>query len=269
MPTVSENRRKWSTYDWSRGGDEWSDAWASPAAEWYGSVLPRVYPWLPTGTVLEIGPGFGRWTNFLKDVSLRLILVDLTERCISACRARFAAATNIAYHVNDGRSLSMIPDGTIDLAFSYGSLVHAEADVMAAYLSELGRILSSDGVGFIHHSNVGAYARQLGRARSLDRFGRSFKHVNSALARFGLIARNPGYRAENVTADLFQDLCHNAGLRCRSQEIIPWEGRLFTDCISVFTRTGSRWARENRVFVNRHFWAETTHGRTRQHLYDS
>jgi hypothetical protein len=163
----------------------------------------------------------------------------------------------------------MIPDGTIDLAFSYGSLVHAEADVMAAYLSELGRILSSDGVGFIHHSNVGAYARQLGRARSLDRFGRSFKHVNSALARFGLIARNPGYRAENVTADLFQDLCHNAGLRCRSQEIIPWEGRLFTDCISVFTRTGSRWARENRVFVNRHFWAETTHGRTRQHLYDS
>ena len=30
----------------------------------------------------------------------------------------------MSYHLNDGRSLEMIPDGTIDLIFSFDSLIH-------------------------------------------------------------------------------------------------------------------------------------------------
>jgi 2-polyprenyl-3-methyl-5-hydroxy-6-metoxy-1,4-benzoquinol methylase len=231
--------------------------------------LPRVHTWLPTGTVLEIAPGFGRWSHFLKDMATRLILVDLTERCISECRSRFSAAEHITYHVNDGRSLSMIPDGTIDLAFSFDSLVHVEEDVIGAYLSELARTLSPDGVGFIHHSNLGAYAHRLRLARSLERLGWPFGGVSSALARTGLTALNPHWRAETVTAEVFRDLCHNVGLECRSQEIIPWGGWLLSDCISVFTRIGGRWARENQVFVNERFPTEAVHASTRQRLYGS
>jgi hypothetical protein len=53
----------------------------------------------------------------------------------------------------------MVPDDSIDFVFSFDSLVHAEADVMQAYLNQLVRKLKLNGVGFIHHSNIGEYQR--------------------------------------------------------------------------------------------------------------
>src|SRR6266567_7931064 len=54
-------------YDWRDAGEEWSESWGTSAAQWSGAILPRIQGCLPTGTILEIGPGFGRWTNYLKD----------------------------------------------------------------------------------------------------------------------------------------------------------------------------------------------------------
>jgi hypothetical protein len=42
MGTIEENRRHWQQYGWSRAGEEWPGAWSSVAAEWYGTLLPRV-----------------------------------------------------------------------------------------------------------------------------------------------------------------------------------------------------------------------------------
>ena len=64
--------------------------------------------------MLELAPGFGRATQYLKELCDRLIVVDLSERCIAACRERFAAAHNIEYHINDGTSLAMVPERAID-----------------------------------------------------------------------------------------------------------------------------------------------------------
>ena len=60
----------------------------------------------------------------------------------------------------------MVDDESIDFAFSADSLVHADLDVIAAYLSELARTLRPNGVGFIHHSNLGA-PTDLPRARAM------------------------------------------------------------------------------------------------------
>jgi hypothetical protein len=60
----------------------------------------------------------------------------------------------------------MIADRSIDLALSFDSLVHAEADVLSSYLAQLATKLRSDGVAFIHHSNFGECARSgVGNAR--------------------------------------------------------------------------------------------------------
>ena len=125
--------------------------------QWYGTILPRIHAYLPAQTILEIAPGHDRWTRFLKDSCNRLILVDLSENCIEACQNRFADSSNITYHVNDGVSLAMIPDNTIDFVFSFDSLVHAEEDVIAAYISQLAHKLTNNGIAFIHHSNLGEY----------------------------------------------------------------------------------------------------------------
>jgi ubiquinone/menaquinone biosynthesis C-methylase UbiE len=272
MGSIEENRELWSNkYGWPGGGDEWSAAWGSTAMEWYGSLMPRLHLWLPAKTILEIAPGFGRWTQFLKDLGQRLIIVDLSERCIIECQERFADADNISYHVNDGRSLSMVEDSMVDFAFSFDSLVHVEADVIEAYLRELARTLAADGVAFIHHSNVGAYRRRLARGRLVHRITRRHRRLKRLGARITasrLAYGNPEWRAESVTADLVDALCRDAGLECRSQELVNWgSGPLLIDCFSVITRPGSRWALPRVVRVNPRFMDEAGNLSAIDHVY--
>ena len=112
-------------------------------AQWFGR-FSRIHAFVPTGTILEIAPGYGRWTYYLRERCERLIAVDLSPKCIEACRQKFAAYQHITYHVNDGKSLSMIADGSIDFVFSFDSLVHAEADVIETYLNQLARKLKAN-----------------------------------------------------------------------------------------------------------------------------
>jgi SAM-dependent methyltransferase len=252
MPDVSENRLTWNTpSSWSARGDEWSGPWGGTELLWYGTLLPRLHAFLPASTILELGPGHGRWTQYLKEVADRLVLVDLAEACIAACRERFGADGNISYHVNDGRSLDMVPDRSIDLVFSFDSLVHAEADVLETYLSQLATKLTPDGVGFIHHSNMGAYRRAAGLARMVP------EGLRRALTKRRLLVNLYAWRAESTTAELFAVLCKRAGLVCTAQEKIRWEyGRGLTDVISLFTVPGSRWERRNVVVENPGFMEE-------------
>src|SRR6059058_3178742 len=148
-------------YDWKDAGEEWSAPWGTSAVQWEHAILPRVRDYLPTGTILEIAPGFGRWTHYLKEYGKELWIVDRIAECIEACRQRFAADSHVHCYLNDGRSLSMIPDASIDFVFSFDSFVHTNREIVAGYLNELRRTLKIGGKGFIHHSNLGAYADSL------------------------------------------------------------------------------------------------------------
>jgi 2-polyprenyl-3-methyl-5-hydroxy-6-metoxy-1,4-benzoquinol methylase len=262
MPTITENRQIWSSrYPWPAGGDEWSVRWGGADAQWFGAIYPRIHAFLPAATILEIAPGYGRWTIYLKDHCKRLVLVDLNQNCIDRCRECFAAATHLEYHVNDGKSLAMIGDGSLDFVFSFDSLVHAEADVIQAYLTQLAFKLAPNGVGFIHHSNLGAHrVRQWVMQQMLP------TRLRRKLVRRGLLTPD-GLRATSMTATLFAAYAAQAGLCCVSQEVVNWQGSLFSDCFSVFTRPGSAWARQNRVYRNRAFTREAAHIRQLATLY--
>jgi SAM-dependent methyltransferase len=249
MADVRQNQEIWeSSWDWSQAGEEWSASWGGTPALWFGALLPRIHAHLPAGTILEIAPGYGRWTHYLKDSCDRLVIVDLTERCIEHCRERFAEAENIEFHVNDGRSLEMVDDGSIDFVFSFDSLVHAEADVLEAYLRQLATKLRPDGAGFFHHSNQG-------RLRPVTRLApRMPEWLRRRAVRRGVFPDVYAWRAESVTAEWFAGACERAGLACVTQEKICWEhGRFLTDALSLFTPKGSRWDRPRRVTRNRGF----------------
>jgi SAM-dependent methyltransferase len=252
VPRLDEIRATWgSDSGWSAEGDEWSGAWGGTEPLWWGTLLPRIHSFLPAGTVLELGPGHGRWSQYLKDRCDELILVDVAPECIESCRARFAEARNIAYHVGDGKMLPEVADGSVDFAFSFDSLVHAEADVLESYARELARTLKPDGIGFLHHSNMGAYASSAALARRLP------DPIRRRLTVRGLVVNVYAWRAESTTADLFAEFCDRAGLACISQELITWEyGRHLTDVISVITPRGSRWERPTRTVRNRGFMDE-------------
>jgi SAM-dependent methyltransferase len=262
MPSIEHNKQMWGThYAWSRQGDEWSEPWGGVDAHWYGSLLPRVHAFLPAESILEIAPGFGRWTQYLKDQCDHLTVVDLNSNCIETCKERFAEAHNITYHVNDGTSLEMIPDESIDFVFSYDSLVHAELDVIEAYLQQLVRKLTPDGVGFLHHSNIGHYATYHRHQRRLPEPLRQF------LLRARVLNRRH-FRSFSVTAEKVAAACDAAGLCCRSQELVNWRQRLPIDAFTVFCHSDSKWARPNRVITNLLFEREAELCAMRAPLYD-
>lgn len=219
-----------NAYDWSKRGDEWSDTWGGVSYQWWTTLFPRLQGYVPAGRILEIAPGYGRWTHFLRDLCDELIIVDIAESAIEYCRERFAADRHIRSYVNNGSSLTVVDDEVIDLVFSFDSLVHAEADIMSGYLAELARVLAADGVAFLHHSNMRAYEP-----------GTYDPH-------------NIHWRATSVSRDLIEQLARSVDLRCISQETVAWGNeKLLNDCFSVITRAGSCWDRENVVVENMDF----------------
>ena len=251
MPTVAENLNRWGgDYPWTLGGHEWSKPWGGAEAQWFGAILPRIHGFLPAETILEIAPGFGRWTHYLKGHCRRMILVDLAPKCIEHCKELFSSSSHITYHVNDGKSLAMVPDNSVDFVFSFDSLVHAESDVLQAYLAQLERKLTPDGVGFIHHSNIGEYRiRWALKTRLVPGLVRRY------LYRKGLMDYYH-WRSFSMTAGRFEEHCKHAGLQCISQELVNWKAGLLVDCFSLFTKKSSVWARPNVVFRNFNFMKE-------------
>jgi ubiquinone/menaquinone biosynthesis C-methylase UbiE len=260
MPTVQENLALWGErYDWSHAGDGWSLAWGGTEQLWGGTLLPRLQPFLPASTILEIAPGYGRCTAYLKDLAERLLLVDLNENCIEACMRRFSDASNIEYHVNDGRSLEMVPDGTIDLVFSWDSLVHVDAASVSAYVEQLARKLTPDGVVFLHHSNAGQHLGLLSRLLPQ----RAYLPLERRL--------NRNWRDPVMSARSFREVCGRSGLVPIVQELIEWRPPrwLLTDCISVATLPGSRHEQPLAVRYNPRFMAEARRLRKTSELYGS
>jgi SAM-dependent methyltransferase len=257
MPSVADNIRVWNTEcDWRHGGDAWSWQFGGTEALWWFVLYPRIHRFLPATKILEIAPGYGRWTQFLKNHCQSMIAVDISENCIENCKNRFANDNYIEFHVNDGYSLAIVPDESIDFVFSFDSLVHAENDVMESYLIQLAKKLRPNGVGFIHHSNMGFYRKRLAilsAYRSLPAVFRKRILREEHMERL-LSINVGGWRAPSMTGDLFCKYCKQAGLRCVSQELINWNnGRCLIDAISVIAKPGSRWDRENAYLENGRF----------------
>ncbi len=147
----------------------------------------------------------------------------------------FLSDRQVEYFVNDGASLDMVPDRSLDFIFSFDSLVHAESDAVSAYVEQAARKLKPGGGGFLHHSNLHAFA-----------------HPRTGEIRGFVTKRN--WRAESMSADIFRRACEHTGLTCCSQELINWIGRgrqadrhrlpgrciPLTDCLSVFVLDGGR-----------------------------
>jgi SAM-dependent methyltransferase len=247
MPTVSENLEIWSQYDWPDQGNVWSRQFGGTEALWSFALYPRIQRFLPASSILEIAPGYGRWTQFLQRLCQSMVAVDISSKCIEHCKNRFAGTNHIHFYVNDGSSLAVVPDGSVDFVFSFDSLVHAEKDVLESYLLQLAVKLNPNGVGFFHHSNIGAYPGRLAILKACQQLPVSIrKHILREDRVERLLSINSGgLRAASMTAGLFREYCGRAGLRCVSQELINWvSGKCLIDAISVFTRRGSQWDKE-------------------------
>jgi SAM-dependent methyltransferase len=249
MPTIDRNKSMWeSEYDWSQGGEEWSKPWGGTQNVWEYVILPRIKTFLPAHTIVEIGPGFGRWTQFLKDHCERLIAVDLSSTCVDSCRRRFQAFANVTVLQNDGRSIPVAENASVDFVFSFDSLVHADAETLRSYLRELARVLVPRGSAFIHHSNFGQYRMVLAIAGKVPGWV-------LRTARKAELLPNSHWRDAGVSARWLASACRQSGLAPVRQELVNWLNRpaYLLDCFTTVARSS---ANAEQLFRNRTFMSE-------------
>jgi SAM-dependent methyltransferase len=210
MPDLQWNRAVWDgTYDWRSEGEEWSERWGGSEAQWFGSLYPRLHRFLPARRILEIAPGFGRWTRYLLPSCEAYLGIDLSARAVAACQRSFAGVPRARFVQNDGLSLDAAPAGRFDFIFSFDSLVHVELQVLAAYLPQLLAKLAPGGVAFVHHSNFAALPPGLA---------------------------NPHHRAGTVAAAPVAETLTGAGGVVLVQEVVNWGGPDLIDCLTLFAR---------------------------------
>jgi 2-polyprenyl-3-methyl-5-hydroxy-6-metoxy-1,4-benzoquinol methylase len=206
MPRLDWNIHQWDgEYNWELKGEEWSSSWGSSEAQWFGSLYPRLHNYLPAARILEIAPGFGRWTRFLLNYCDDYTGIDLSDECVKACKKTFSHVEGARFFKNDGLSLEHAT-GQYDFVFSFDSLVHADSEVFDSYIPAILKLMRPDGVGFIHHSN----------------FEDSGETVN---------IHN---RSENVTAEYVRSLIQRNGGSALIQEKINWGSKLLIDCLTIF-----------------------------------
>ena len=207
--SATDNRERWNGWDWSSLGEEWtaSEAWKQGLVE---EVLLARMP--SGGTVLEIGPGGGRWSVILAERADRLLLVDVSPRVLEVARERIGDGAHVAYVCSAGSDLPGVDDATVDAIWSFDVFVHVAPVDQAGYLDEMARVLSPGGVALIHHAD--------GRNR-------------------GVLPSRSGWRAP-MSARLFSRLARKRGFQVEEQ-LRSWSGgehdlSAYGDVISVLRR---------------------------------
>jgi SAM-dependent methyltransferase len=145
--SAEANRARWQSWDWSGRGEEWtaSEEWKQALID---EVLRQRIP--PGGTVLEIGPGAGRWSEPLSQHAQHLIVVDIAPVVLDLIEQRLPDTTRVLSH---GSDFPRVEDHSVQAVWSFDVFVHVAPVDQAGYLSEIARVLSPGGVAVIHHAN--------------------------------------------------------------------------------------------------------------------
>src|ERR1700738_1591352 len=158
MPSLEWNR-KWgrmiAEFAPGDGEREFGDRWGEPEtfAPLHDVRRRFIAPYLaPGSTVVEIGSGGGRWTQYLRGAG-RLIVVEYNPESFDYLRARFANLEFTPYRTS-GYEMRGIADASVDFVFTFDVFVHVEHDGIRAHLHEIERVLRPGGVASVHYGDV-------------------------------------------------------------------------------------------------------------------
>jgi SAM-dependent methyltransferase len=123
-------------------GLHWGDPDVRPELR---SVRDRwLLPYIDPGkTALEIGPGGGRWTRYMLPFKT-IYAVDFYPELMAELRRNFPHP-HIVEILNHGSDFPGVPEASVDFAFSFGTFVHIDCDIVESYLHNLKPVMRPDG----------------------------------------------------------------------------------------------------------------------------
>lgn len=119
-------------------------------------ILPYVKP---DHVALEIGPGGGRWTQYLLGFR-QLYVVDYHAELLEELRGR-VDNPNMQFIVNHGTDFPGVQERSVDYVISVACFVHLELHLIGSYLKNIASILKPGGNVFLTYSDKTKIGAQL------------------------------------------------------------------------------------------------------------
>lgn len=136
-------------------GDEWNDdgTEARRRDENYFHMYAARFL-RPDMTVLEVGPGGGKWTVRIAPLVKKLIVLDVADEMLERTRARCdeLGLTNVEFIRGTGRDFAPVPSASVDMFFSYDVFVHIAVEDTFPYAGEIARVLKPGGISACHYA---------------------------------------------------------------------------------------------------------------------
>ena len=189
MPEQNRYARDWNRYsrDWNDQyaakhrnlGDEWNDADGAirKRDDFYFTVLAERFL-RPDSTVLEVGPGGGKWSVRIAPRVKKLICLDVAQEMLTRTsqRCKDAGLNNVEFVLGNGEDFRPIGDESIDFFFSFDVFVHIALEDTFPYVQEMNRVLKSNGCGSCHHA-VSTPPQAYNRIETMNDWYRAGQHT--------------------------------------------------------------------------------------------
>ncbi|MEM9264271.1 MAG: class I SAM-dependent methyltransferase [Cyanobacteria bacterium P01_F01_bin.13] len=130
------------------------------------AILKRLQAQLPTMTMLDIGVGAGRTTQYFAPLVKQYVGVDYSPEMIAACQRRFKDAQDaqhsMRFDVVDARNLSQFEDSSFDfILFSYNGIDYVSHEDRLKILAEVKRMGKPGGYFLFSSHNLQVLERNL------------------------------------------------------------------------------------------------------------
>jgi ubiquinone/menaquinone biosynthesis C-methylase UbiE len=145
---------KWEEEYKPEDGEFLGDEWGSP--EGTKGVFDRVIrPYLrPDATVIEIGPGGGKYSVLVAPHCKSLICVDVSQKMLDRTKERLRVYSHVQYVKTSGRDPLPCASQSADFIFSIDCFVHLDMPDFFSYLKEIHRVLKQGSFASIHFADL-------------------------------------------------------------------------------------------------------------------
>lgn len=124
----------------------------------------------PESNVLEIGPGRGAWTKAILDLDPKMVwALDAASAQHTGFSTYVGDSERVQFHQVTDESLREVPDGEIDLFFSFGVFCHLPERVVRNYLVSLYNKMAPGAHGFFLVADFDQRNYAARNASALDR----------------------------------------------------------------------------------------------------
>jgi len=139
-------------------GDEWDGTASGGAmcADDYRRLVEDRFigPYVEASdTVLELGVGGGKTAAILSAHAREVVCADISQKMLAATRKRLGE-DGVRYVKLDGISLDDIAAHSIDVFFSFDTMVHIEPRDIFNYLTRVPRLMRGRRLCILHHANM-------------------------------------------------------------------------------------------------------------------